>query len=122
MFAEINGVDIEKREATYQYGSKCIDCVLATEGMLRKVKGCELTECSEIVESDHRRCLIDVDFTDYFSEEFVEDEERMEMNLNPNRKTHREKFAKKHDALLDIISIENDLIEVNNNFSRAKIE
>ena len=115
-------MDVEKREATYYHGSKCIDCVLATEGMLSKVKGCELTECSKIVESDHRGCLIDVDFAEKFSEEFVEDEERMERNLNPKKKTHREKIAEKCDVLLDSISIENDLIKVNNNFSRAKIE
>ena len=38
------------------------------------------------MESDHRGCLSDVEFAEYFSEEFVEDEERMERNSNPNRK------------------------------------
>ena len=104
----------------HQHSSKCIDYVLGTEGMLSKVKGCELTECSEIVESDHGGHLTDVGFAQCFIEEFVEDEARMERNLNPKRETHREKFAKKCDMFLDIISIENGLTEVHDNFSRAK--
>ena len=93
------------------------------EGTLSNVKGCELIECSEIVESDHRGCLTNVDFAEYFAEEFVEEEKRMERSLNPNRKkTHREKFAEKCDVLLDSINVENELKEACSNFSRAKIE
>ena len=87
VFTETNVVETDKKEATYQHGIKCVNHVLATDGTLRKVKECELTECSEIVESDHRGCLTDVDFAEYFSEEFVGDEERAESNLNPNRKS-----------------------------------
>ena len=70
-FAETNGVGVDKREATHQHGRKCIDCALATDGMLNKAKGCELSEYSEIVESDHRQHLTDVDFDECFLEEFV---------------------------------------------------
>ena len=122
MFTETNGVEADKREATHTHGSKCVDCTLATDGMSRKVKGCELTECSEIVESDHGGCLIDVYFAEWFSEDFVEDEERAQRNLNPNRKIHREKFVDKCNTLLDRICIESDLIEVDININRAKIE
>ena len=66
VFAETSGLEEDEREATHQHGIKCIDCVLATDGMLRNVKGCELVECSEIVESDHRGCLTDVDFAQCF--------------------------------------------------------
>ena len=62
VFAETNGVEIENREATCQHGRKCIDCVIATEGTLWNVTGIEIFGCSEIVESDHRGCLTDVDF------------------------------------------------------------
>ena len=50
------------------------------------MKVCEITECSEIVESDHRGCLTDVDVAECFAEELVEDDERLERSLNPNRK------------------------------------
>ena len=89
VFAETNGVEEDKREATHQHGSECIDHVLATDRKLRNVKGRELVEYSEIVELDHRGCLTDVDFAECFSENFVEDEDRAERKLNPNRKSHR---------------------------------
>ena len=85
-------------------------------------KGYELTECSEIMESDHRGHLTDVDFAEHFSEDFVEDEKRVERNLNLNKKINRQKFVEKCNTLLDIICIESDLIEVNINVNRAKIE
>ena len=46
--------------------------MLATEGTLWNLTGIELIECTEIVESDHRRFLTDVEISDYFAEEFVE--------------------------------------------------
>ena len=60
--------------------------MLGTEGTLRNVTWIELIECSEIVESDHRGCLTDVDFSDYFSEEFVEGALSCDRKLIPNSK------------------------------------
>ena len=122
VFAETNGVQTENREATCQHGSKCIDYVLDAEGMLRKVTECELIECSEIVESDHKWCLTGIDFVEYFGEEFVERDVSHERSLNPKRKSHREKFAEKCKQMLGIINIEKELQEENGNFSREKIE
>ena len=61
---------LKKWESTYEHGSKCIDCVLTTEGILLKTKGIELIECSEIIESDHQGCLTYVDFSNYFADTF----------------------------------------------------
>ena len=46
VFQEINGVEPEQRDATFEHGSKCVDYVLATEGALRCITGIELIECS----------------------------------------------------------------------------
>ena len=35
VFQEINGVDLEQRDATFEFGSKCVDYVLTAEGVLR---------------------------------------------------------------------------------------
>ena len=67
VFVEINGVEIENREATHQHVRKCIVYVLATEGTLRNATGIKLIESSEIVESDHRGCLTDIDLTEHFA-------------------------------------------------------
>ena len=121
-FAETNGVKESKREATCQHGGRCIYHALATDGVLRNVRGCELTEWSEIVESDHRGHLTDVDFSECFVEDFAEDDESAERNLNPNRKTYRDKFVEKRTKLLDRASIESELNEVNGNFDHCEIE
>ena len=67
--------------------------MLATEGMLSNVKGCEFIECSEILESDHRGHLTYVDFAEYFAKEIFEGDERQERRLNPNRKHTSGKFC-----------------------------
>ena len=51
-------------------------------------------ESDETLESDHRGYLIDIDMVDYFSEELVERYVRKKINLNTNRKSHREVFPK----------------------------
>ena len=63
-----------------------------------------------------------MDFSDYFAEEFVEGDRRSIRSLNPNKKTHRQRFVKKFAEFLDIINVENELNEVSVNFNGAKIE
>ena len=43
-------------------------------------------------------------------------------SLNPNRKTHRERFAKKCEDVLDILNMQNKLNKVSVNFNRRKME
>ena len=86
------------------------------------MKGCDIIVCNEIIESDHRGYLTDINFAECFVEEFVEGDERHERSLSPNRKSFREKFAEKCDQSLDNINIEKDRKEENSNFCRAKTE
>ena len=61
MFQGIIGVELDPREASYECGSNCMDHVLVTEGVLRNIKGIEIIECGESIESNYRGCLTDVD-------------------------------------------------------------
>ena len=122
VFVDSNGVEESDREATCQHDSRCIDYFLATDGTLRNVQGCELIECNEIVESDHRGNLTDINFAEYFTEDFAEEDDIFERRLNPDRKTHRDKFVEKCNKILESISIESELNEVNGNYDHAKIE
>ena len=88
VFHEINGVEPNQREDTGEHESKCMCYVLATEGILRNMTGIEIIECSETIESDYQGCLIDVDFLEYFAEEFVDCYRRRVKSVNPNRKKH----------------------------------
>ena len=62
VFQEINGVEPDKRKSTHDNGRKCIDHMLSTEGTLCRITGMEIIECNEIMESDDRGFLTDVDF------------------------------------------------------------
>ena len=68
------------------------------------------------MESDHRGHLTDTNVAEYFTEDFAEDDETLKRRLNPNRRTHRDKFVEKCNKLLDSMSIESELNEANGNF------
>ena len=70
VFGEVHEVDKNDRDGTFEYGTKCVDYVLVSEGMLNVVEGIELIECNEIVDSDHRGYLTDLNLETYFKEEF----------------------------------------------------
>ena len=74
------------------------------------------------MESDHRGCLTDIYLAECFAEYFAEDDEMFERSINPNRKTHRDKFADKCNKMLDSTNIERELNEVNGDYDHAKIE
>ena len=71
-FREVNEVEEKNREDAYEYecGSKCVDFVLGTEGVMNIVDGIELIECNEKVDSDHRGYLIDVNLEEFFESSF----------------------------------------------------
>ena len=60
IFSEVNEVDENNIDGTFECGTKCIDFVLVSEGIINIVEGIELIECNEIVDSDHRGYLTDL--------------------------------------------------------------
>ena len=70
IFREIHEVNDNDRDGTFECGKKCVDYVLVSEGMLNVVEGIELIECNEIVDSDHRGWLTNVNLETHFGEDF----------------------------------------------------
>ena len=60
VFGEVNDVEEKNREATCRNGSKCTYFALRIEGVMKIVNMIELIECNEIVDSDHRGYLTDI--------------------------------------------------------------
>ena len=89
VFGEVHEVDENDRDGTFECGTKCIDYVLVSEGMLNVVEGIELIECNEIVDSDHRGYLTDLNLEMHFEEDFNKEQEIEQRLLNPNKRTHR---------------------------------
>ena len=64
--------DEEKRDATYAYGIKQIDGVVATLGIIQFVEGCELKDFNKVIEIDHRGFTIDANIEKYFKTQIDE--------------------------------------------------
>ena len=58
---EMSGANALHRDAAWKYVSKWIDLFLATEGALSVANDAELVEYNEIVDSDHKGCLVYID-------------------------------------------------------------
>ena len=62
VFHEMNDVEEGKRDPTCEHGSKCTDVALGSEGALKIAQGMELTDFNELIDIDHRGCVIDLNF------------------------------------------------------------
>ena len=70
-------------------GSKPIDSIAASNGMMEHVEGCQLLNRNDIVESDHRGHVIDVDTEECFQEESSGWDDVNRAMLNPAKRSHR---------------------------------
>jgi hypothetical protein len=85
---EVNDFKSSARDKTYNKGSNQIDAVLASEEVLNQVRGSRLVDFNEVVISDYRGFLIDIDFEQYF-EITVSVYDRSETRkLNPTNRKH----------------------------------
>ena len=89
--------------------------------MLNIIEGIELIECNEIVDSDHRGHLTDMNQETHFGEDFNREIEIERRLLNHNKRTHRI-FFEMYDELLNATPIENELNYIEMHEDRAKME
>ena len=54
---EFDEFDENNRNGIFEYGRKCIDHVLGSEGIMNITERIELMECNKLVNSDHRGSL-----------------------------------------------------------------
>ena len=83
----------KSKDKTFEFGPKCIDVVLVSEEVLEIIEGIALIEWNEIVDSDYRGYLLDLDLEEYFNDELNQVNEREKSLLNPNRRSHRKSFV-----------------------------
>ena len=95
--------------------------MLGTEGVMNVVDGIEVIEWNEIVDSDRRGCLTDINLEACFEEKFNRATEMESTTLNPNKRNHRKLFVEKCEEFLDKTPIEAELNEVEMNADGNKI-
>jgi len=92
IYEALNGETVESKEKTYKSGSKQIDAVLATEEVLELLQGSLLLDFKDVVDSDHRGFIFDLDVYQYFSVEASEYDTTDNVTLNPTKRLYRCKF------------------------------
>ena len=88
-----NNVRENELDKTHKNGSKPIDSIAASSGMMERVEGCQSLDHNDTVESDHHARVIDVDIEEHFQEEFSGWDDVNRAMLNPAKRSHREKFV-----------------------------
>ena len=76
----------------------------------------------EIVFSDHRSYVIDVNLEEYFEDTFSSWDKIDKVLLNPSRKSHQEKFCKVIEEQLDMYQLENQIHRIAQCPTKAAIE
>ena len=104
-----NNVPFHQIGRTYKHGSRTIDSIAATPGVIDYVDGCKLLDYNEIVESDHKAYVIDIALEDYFHVEISDWDNINKVMLNPARRSHREQFIETLEQQLNLYMLENDL-------------
>ena len=122
IFSEVHEVDENNRDGTFEYVIKCIDYVLGSEGIMNIVEGIELIEYNEILDSNHRSYLADLNLETHFEEEFTNKQECDLILFNPNKITHRIEFVETCQKHLSTTSIEQELEDVERHKDRENME
>ena len=79
---------------------------------MKCAEGSKLFEINEVINIDHRSYIIDINFESYFEEEFAEWDKINKSALDLGRSTHRQKYGEYADELLDTMTIEELIYEL----------
>ena len=108
--SRINNIPSNEMDKTFINGSNPIDTIAASEGIMINIEGVKLLGHNEIVSTDHRAYVADINLDEYFSDECSMWDNINHVTLDPARKSHRIKFIEEVETQLDRTQIES-LIE-----------
>jgi len=114
-YQHVNDVSKGQYNKMHVRGSKCIDMVAMTYGILSYVKGCKLVEVDEIIPCDHQGYIIDLDINRYFEYEVGSYDKIGRIELTPSKRSHREKTRCWRRNLIDKINFEEKLSHIDGN-------
>ena len=96
-------------EKTHVNRSRCIYIYAGTEGVLKHVNWCEMIDFYETLQSDYRRCVIDINVKTYFKMKVDKFDDNSIIKLDPRRLSHVEKFKRKLENLLETMNLEDSI-------------
>ena len=86
--SRINRIENKDLDKTQVPRSNPIDLIAALEGLMEFIEGSKLLSHNEIVWSDHRAYVIDVNFEDYFNEELSRWDNINHVILDPAKRSY----------------------------------
>ena len=98
---EVNETDSLVRDKTYKNGTKQIDVILGTEPILQATRGSKIIDFDEIIITDHRGFLFDVDVKEYFDINTSKYDKSETRKLNPANRRHRNEFKETLEQFIE---------------------
>jgi len=120
--SKINKIPLNQLDKTNVNGSLPIDSIAASQGIYEYIEGCRLVENNEIVHTDHRGYLVDVNLEEYFNDELSSWNAINKVIVNPSRRSHREKFTEIIEQQMDIYNMEEMIQDLKQNPISERIE
>ena len=106
----------------YKRGSRLIDTIAATTGIMQVIEGCKLIETNEIVISDYHTYIIDVNLSNYFEEYFSQWNEINKSLLNSSRRLYCKKLVEELEEQIDIFQLEHQIDQIRYKLSPQQLE
>ena len=97
---------MNRRDLTYKEGSKPLDLIAASKGLLQYITGYKLINYDEIIPTDYYGFLIDINTDGYFEVVSLNIQSIDYSKLDSTRKSYREKFSNKLEEIMDIIQLD----------------
>jgi len=101
----VNETDNYLKDRTQENSTKQIDAVLATEGVLQTIRESILIDFKEIIDTDHRGFIFDININEYFTIEASMYDKIENNNLDPTKRSHRIKFIEKLDEYIEQLNL-----------------
>ena len=111
MHSFYNNIPLNQLDNAHVRGSVPIDSIAISSRLMSHVERIKLLERNEVVTSDHRAYLLDVNVEEYFELELSFFNQINKRLLNPSRKSHRMIFCQAIEEQLDICKLEGDLFK-----------
>jgi len=118
----VNNIELNDMDKTYINGRFQIDSIAASNGIMNYIEGCQVVDNNEIIHTDHRGYVIDVNLQEYFDDNFSTWDHINRVMLNPSRRSHKEKFTEIIDEQMNIYDLDDKLEELQQNPLHEHIE
>jgi len=117
----VNDIRPKEKDPMFIRDSKCIDSVMASEGILEHIKGCRLVDYNEILLTEYRKYLFDINIQEYFKSKSFNINKIYSSKLNSKWQSHMNKFTEKVDKLIELTNLQEMIDNYYNRYATDEI-